>query len=241
MPGRTRTLIILLSAVGALGAGATPAAAQSAPVIHACYVPLTGTVYRIKEDGLRTTCSSTSHIEFQWTDGDGALRPPVGAAAGDLLQFDGSQWRPVSAASLGGGGGVTGYEVVTLTATNTYQPPAQLVILTQGQTLCNVIQLCTFVVYTYRVVAPGTSVTLSCPVGKKAFGVFAGGDIGTDIIASGQVTAALPLRQRDGPQQSRTLQPGESPNPFTLPNTFPNLPSTTPDVFPVKAICANAS
>jgi len=242
MTGPTRSFIILLSAAGALCATPPAVAAQSTPaVVHACYVPLTGTVYRIKEDGLRTACSSTSHIEFQWTDGEGALRPPAGAAAGDLLQFDGTQWRPVSAQSIGGGGGVTGYEVATLMATNTYPPQPQLVIVSSVQTICNALQICTQVFYVYRSVAAPTTVTLSCPAGKKAFGVFSAADVGSDITTSGQVSASLPQRQRDTPTQSRLLQPGEPSNPFTLPNQFPGSPSTTPDNFPVKVICANAS
>ena len=245
MPGRTRTLFILLSAAGALSAGARPATAQSAPtpaVIHACYVPLTGTVYRIKEDGLRTTCSSTSHIEFQWTDGADALRPPAGAAAGDLLQFDGTQWKPVSAASLGGGGGVTGYEVATLTATNSYSTP-QLVILSQYTGPCNgnIFQYCTQVTYLYRTIAPASTLTLSCAAGKKAFGVFSAAEVSSDIIASGQVSASLPQRQRNGPTVYRELSPGALLDPASLPNPYPSLPSTAPDNFQVKAICANAS
>ncbi|HEX5972971.1 MAG TPA: hypothetical protein VFY85_13650, partial [Gemmatimonadaceae bacterium] len=208
---------------------------------HACYVPLTGTVYRIKEDGLRTACSSTSHIEFQWTDGEGALRP-TGAAAGDLLQFDGTQWKPVSAASLGGAGGVTGYEVTTLTATNSYSTP-QLVILSQYTALCNgsLFQYCTQVTYLYRTIAPASTLTLSCAAGKKAFGVFSAADVSSDIIASGQVSASLPQRQRNGPTVFVELSPGAVLSPSTLPNPSPGLPSTTPDNFQVKAICANAS
>ena len=51
MPGPLRTsLILLIAGSVAIGYPAT-ADAQSTPVvIHACYVPLTGTVYRIKED-----------------------------------------------------------------------------------------------------------------------------------------------------------------------------------------------
>jgi hypothetical protein len=245
MPGRTRTFFILLSAVGALSAGASPAVAQSAPapaVIHACYVPLTGTVYRIKEDGLRTACSSASHIEFQWTDGADALRPPAGAAAGDLLQFDGTQWKPVSAASLGGGGGVTGYEVATLTATNSYSAP-QLVILSHPLGPCNgdIHFLCSQVNYLYRTIAPASTLTLSCAAGKKAFGVFSAAEVNSDIIASGQVSVSLPARQRDGPTAFRQLPEAWPLTSGNLPNPSPDLPSTVPDNFPVKVICANAS
>jgi hypothetical protein len=219
---------------------ATPVAAQSAPapaVIHACYVPLTGTVYRIKEDGLRTTCSSTSHIEFQWTDGDGALRP-TGAAAGDLLQFDGTQWKPVNAQSVGG---VTGYEVATLTANNSYEQQASLVILSSQEVSCNIVYTCRTYSYVYRVRANAVTVTLTCPAGKKAFGVFAAGDIGSDILADGQVNVVIPYRERSTPTQTMLLQPGVGPNPYTLPNQFPGQPSTAPDNVPVKLICANAS
>jgi hypothetical protein len=102
----------------------TSAHAQTAPpapaVIHACYVPLTGTLYRIDETGLRQGCTSTSHVEFSWTDGFGAVRttdaltgdlggrfaaPTVvglqghalsntAPAAGQVLTFDGTQWEP---------------------------------------------------------------------------------------------------------------------------------------------------
>jgi hypothetical protein len=60
---------------------AGPAAAQSAPpaispmdmpvVIHACYVPSTGTIYRIKEPGLPQQCTGPNqgpnqNVEFNW-------------------------------------------------------------------------------------------------------------------------------------------------------------------------------
>ena len=240
MPGHSRTSLILLVAGAVVFGGPTRADAQSTPaVIHACYVPLTGTMYRIKEAGLRTACSSTSHVEFQWTDGDGALRP-TGAAAGDLLQFDGTQWKPVNAQSFGG---VTGYEVAMLTANNTYQSQPQLVILSAPLGLCsgNILLSCYHVNYVYRVIAPPTTVTLSCPAGKKAFGVFSANDVGSDIVATGEVSANLPQRQRNTPTMSRELAPGISPSPDVLPNLYSGQPSTTPDNFMVKVICANAS
>ena len=59
-----------LGARGAVGllllaSWATPAATQTA-VIYACYVPVTGVFYRIKETGLRSACL-TGHTEFNWT------------------------------------------------------------------------------------------------------------------------------------------------------------------------------
>jgi hypothetical protein len=81
----------LIVAVIALVA-APPASAQEAPlstsagtpkVLYACYVPASGTVYRIKEPGMPQQCNGASHVEFSWTDGAGALRSGD-AAGGDL-------------------------------------------------------------------------------------------------------------------------------------------------------------
>lgn len=45
--------------------------AQTDPpkVFFACYVPVAGVVYRIKEPGLPQACRATTHVEFSWTDG----------------------------------------------------------------------------------------------------------------------------------------------------------------------------
>lgn len=46
-----------------------PAKAQTnstPPTYFACYIPLVGVVYRIKEQGLPTACVSKSHVEFNW-------------------------------------------------------------------------------------------------------------------------------------------------------------------------------
>lgn len=114
MPGRSRTLLLYLAAIGGIAGGtATPAAAQTATptakVMHACYVPLTGTVYRIKETGLRTACSSSSHVEFSWTDGasaDGSFLA-TGAYAVGLIPASGAgvrmMWYPRYAAFRAGG------------------------------------------------------------------------------------------------------------------------------------------
>ena len=46
------------------------ARAQSVPkTLFACYVSSTGTVYLIKEPGLRTDCANQNHIPFSWIDG----------------------------------------------------------------------------------------------------------------------------------------------------------------------------
>jgi hypothetical protein len=68
--GAAGTLLLVLTAL--------PAAAQSAAgdlylmanelpaLIHACYVPNTGTIYRIKAVDTKETCNSNKHIEFAW-------------------------------------------------------------------------------------------------------------------------------------------------------------------------------
>jgi hypothetical protein len=66
----------------------TGAATQSAEVLHACYVPATGTVYRIATGGLPADCTGpksgpSRHVRFSWTDGAGAVRAGD-AAGGDL-------------------------------------------------------------------------------------------------------------------------------------------------------------
>lgn len=104
-------------------------------VFHACYVLVTGTVYRIKEPGLLQRCVART-VEFGWTDGDGALRNgapaagdlrgvypnptvaalqgvPVAAApptGGQVLLFDAasSSWRPGTSAA-----GVTDHGLLT--------------------------------------------------------------------------------------------------------------------------------
>src|SRR5688572_11861717 len=59
-----------------LPAATTPVGAQTAPALYyACYVPLTGTVYRIKEPNLKPACTSTAHIEFSWDPRGGPAGP----------------------------------------------------------------------------------------------------------------------------------------------------------------------
>lgn len=64
----------------ALSAGAAPAAAQTAAevedrILHACYVPLTGTTYRIRESGTPQQCTGPAHVPFSWN-----ARGPQGEA-----------------------------------------------------------------------------------------------------------------------------------------------------------------
>ena len=52
---------------------ATASVATVTPVtFYACYVPIVGTVYRIKEPGLPNQCFFARHVQFSWTDGSGS-------------------------------------------------------------------------------------------------------------------------------------------------------------------------
>jgi hypothetical protein len=129
---RAAAALALVASLGAL----RELQAQTTPRVYfACYVPLTGTVYRIKEPDVKPACTSASHVEFSWTDGAGAVRV-TDALGGDLsgvfsnasvvkllgralattppspgqfLAFDGTAWTPTSAPS----GGVTSHGALT--------------------------------------------------------------------------------------------------------------------------------
>lgn len=57
--------IRLVALVAALALAPTVAQAQAATTMTACYVPKTGSVYRIKTDGAPDQCKN-SHVEFSW-------------------------------------------------------------------------------------------------------------------------------------------------------------------------------
>jgi len=81
--GRSRLKQLDMSAIAAAAAliavGESTLGAQAPTVYFACYVPSSGTVYRIKAPNTPQTCGSTTkkgvveqHVEFSWTDGAGA-------------------------------------------------------------------------------------------------------------------------------------------------------------------------
>ena len=75
---------VALGAFGLLAAtawGATAAEAQTPVnvVYSACYVPASGTVYRVGEPGLPVDCLSPGHVRFSWNSG-GA--PGIAGAVG---------------------------------------------------------------------------------------------------------------------------------------------------------------
>lgn len=58
---------------------------------HACYVPLTGTIYRIKAPRTRPACASTSHVAFSWNQ-EGPVGPK--GEPGDPAEFSGTLTSP---------------------------------------------------------------------------------------------------------------------------------------------------
>jgi hypothetical protein len=51
--------------------GALRAQSTAPPkVFYACYVPSSGTTYRIKEVDVKQECAKSTHVQFSWTDGN---------------------------------------------------------------------------------------------------------------------------------------------------------------------------
>lgn len=71
---RRRGPFLSTLAAAAAALAVTLGAAQSAgaqTVFHACYVPASGTVYRIKAPSTPQNCLQPTHVAFSWTDGAG--------------------------------------------------------------------------------------------------------------------------------------------------------------------------
>jgi hypothetical protein len=71
LPLATAATLAAPGGAAALGAQPAPGATQSAadplpPVIEACYVPASGTVYRIKAPSTPGACLSAAHVAFTW-------------------------------------------------------------------------------------------------------------------------------------------------------------------------------
>src|SRR5215204_5340026 len=79
MPRRIHPVIGRACTIGASVALAvlvwTPTRASAQATLSGCYVPNSGTVYRIKADGLPDSCRSKQHVEFTWS-----LQGPAGPA-----------------------------------------------------------------------------------------------------------------------------------------------------------------
>jgi hypothetical protein len=92
----------LLGVAALLSAASGTAVAQGPKVFFACYVPETGTVYRIKEPNTPTACGvspargkngvPTPHVEFSWTDGAGAASTSDHGVLAGLTDDDHTQY-----------------------------------------------------------------------------------------------------------------------------------------------------
>lgn len=78
----TRRRALALSsflAAAALALAPSRAAAQFAPAdsLHACYVPTSGTVYRIRTTGAPPECTKSAHVPFAWLKNNGLRRTRI--------------------------------------------------------------------------------------------------------------------------------------------------------------------
>ncbi|MDF1505653.1 hypothetical protein [Roseisolibacter sp. H3M3-2] len=103
----TARLRLALAALAALPAvAAAPRAAAAQAKFFACYVPTSGSTYRIKTADTPPACTKASHVEFSWTDGADALRlgsPVLVNSSNTLLSLQNSG--PGNAATFQGGQG----------------------------------------------------------------------------------------------------------------------------------------
>src|SRR5947199_8369432 len=119
---------LFVSAAGNLQAQATPEI--TAKQLFACYVPATGTVYLIKQPGLRSECAS-GHVQFSWSAAGDApavtpaavITDPDGWAAtgtfgSGVIPVTGPgvrlMWYPRKAALRGGGVPTTPWDDVNI-------------------------------------------------------------------------------------------------------------------------------
>lgn len=76
--------VVALACAGILTGGGSAVAQTGDPVqvMYACYVPASGTVYRIKATDLKPQCASPQHVQFSWQaqgpKGEPGAQGPVG-------------------------------------------------------------------------------------------------------------------------------------------------------------------
>ncbi len=77
-PARMRHVLAAFVVLAALAAASEPAEAQAGvTTYYACYVPGSGTIYRIKAAGTPDACKKSTHVEFQWADFGRASDPII--------------------------------------------------------------------------------------------------------------------------------------------------------------------
>ena len=81
-----RSLRAAALGLAALVAPAALRAQSTTPkVFYACYVPNSGTVYRIKEADLKQQCAKSTHVQFSWTDGASTPSTVITVTAADVV------------------------------------------------------------------------------------------------------------------------------------------------------------
>ena len=88
----TNSLSLALSMVAgvAMMSLTTAASASAQATLSGCYVPNSGTVYRIKAAGLPTACHSKNHVEFTWS----LQGPPGPVGPKNTTRPPGANWAP---------------------------------------------------------------------------------------------------------------------------------------------------
>jgi len=76
-------------------AAQTEAAAMATTTVVACYVPTTGTMYRIGEPGLATNCFAPNHVRMEWSSGGESGNTP-----GSVVERDANGGFTAGAVSL---------------------------------------------------------------------------------------------------------------------------------------------
>ena len=103
MPTYTKRLLALawLASAGTALMSLTTTAASAQSTLTGCYVPNSGTVYRIKAPDLPSACHSKNHVEFTWSlQGPPGPTGPAGPTG------------PLGPAGPAGGLSATGIQVV---------------------------------------------------------------------------------------------------------------------------------
>jgi hypothetical protein len=79
LPG-TISRVLFTAALFTIGLTLVPRSAEAqigVTTYHACYVPGSGTVYRVGGPDTPATCKNPSHVAFQWTDFVRAVEPVI--------------------------------------------------------------------------------------------------------------------------------------------------------------------
>ena len=110
IPGRVMSAMPCWVTAVVLLATASPLAAQTPTILSACYVPKTGTVYRIETANAPVACLKADHVPFSWNQ-EGIQGPQGPTGPQGETGPAGQQGDPGSAGAQGPSG-VSGYEFV---------------------------------------------------------------------------------------------------------------------------------